>query len=76
MLNAYIYDGLRTPFGRHAGALATVRPDDLVAQVMQAVVARNPWPAADIEDVILGCTRPEKTPVTSRATHCWPQACR
>lgn len=56
MLNAYIYDGLRTPFGRHAGALSTVRPDDLVAQVMQAVVARNPWPAADIEDVILGCT--------------------
>lgn len=56
MLNAYIYDGLRTPFGRHAGALATIRPDDLVAQVMQALVARNPWPAADIEDVILGCT--------------------
>ncbi len=56
MLNAYIYDGLRTPFGRHAGALAPVRPDDLVAQVMQALVARNPWPAAEIEDVILGCT--------------------
>jgi acetyl-CoA C-acetyltransferase len=56
MLNAYIYDGLRTPFGRHGGALSTVRPDDLVAQVMQAVVARNPWPAEEIEDVILGCT--------------------
>ena len=28
MLDAYIYDGLRTPFGRHAGALAPVRPDD------------------------------------------------
>ncbi|OGB21095.1 MAG: beta-ketoadipyl CoA thiolase [Burkholderiales bacterium RIFCSPLOWO2_02_FULL_57_36] len=56
MLNAYIYDGLRTPFGRHAGALSTVRPDDLIAQVMQALVARNPWPAEEIEDVILGCT--------------------
>jgi acetyl-CoA C-acetyltransferase len=33
-----------------------VRPDDLVAQVMRALVARNPWPAELIEDVILGCT--------------------
>jgi acetyl-CoA C-acetyltransferase len=56
MLNAYIYDGLRTPFGRHGGALSTVRPDDLVAEVMKALVARNPWPAEKIEDVILGCT--------------------
>jgi acetyl-CoA C-acetyltransferase len=56
MLNAYIYDGLRTPFGRHGGALSTVRPDDLVAEVMKALVARNPWPAEEIEDVILGCT--------------------
>jgi len=56
MLDAYIYDGLRTPFGRHAGALAPVRPDDLVAEVMRAVVARNPWKAEEIEDVILGDT--------------------
>ena len=56
MLDAYLYDGLRTPFGRHGGSLATVRPDDLVATVMRALVARNPWPADAIEDVILGCT--------------------
>ena len=56
MLDAYIYDGLRSPFGRHAGALAPVRPDDLVAEVMRAVVARNPWKAEEIEDVILGDT--------------------
>ena len=31
MLNAYIYDGLRTPIGRHAGKLSSVRPDDLAA---------------------------------------------
>ena len=31
MLDAYIYDGLRTPFGRHAGKLAGIRPDDLLA---------------------------------------------
>jgi acetyl-CoA C-acetyltransferase len=55
MLDAYIYDGLRTPFGRHAGSLAAVRPDDLVADVMRALVARSPWQAAQIEDVILGC---------------------
>ncbi|WP_136418742.1 3-oxoadipyl-CoA thiolase [Herbaspirillum sp. ST 5-3] len=56
MLDAYIYDGLRTPFGRHAGALAPVRPDDLVAEVMRALVARNPWKPEQIEDVILGDT--------------------
>lgn len=56
MLDAYLYDGLRSPFGRHAGALAAVRPDDLVAEVIRAVVARNPWDPALIEDVILGDT--------------------
>jgi acetyl-CoA C-acetyltransferase len=56
MLDAYIYDGLRSAFGRHAGCLASVRPDDLVAEVMRALVARSPWDAEQIEDVILGCT--------------------
>lgn len=56
MLDAYIYDGLRSPIGRHGGALAAVRPDDLVAEVMRAVVARNPWKPEQIEDVILGDT--------------------
>lgn len=35
MLNAYIYDGLRSPIGRHAGELASIRPDDLAAAVLQ-----------------------------------------
>jgi acetyl-CoA C-acetyltransferase len=56
MLEAYIYDGLRSPFGRHAGVLAPVRPDDLIAEVMRALVARSPWKPDEIEDVILGCT--------------------
>jgi acetyl-CoA C-acetyltransferase len=56
MLDAYIYSGLRTPFGRHAGKLAPVRPDDLIAGVMAEVVKRTPFPAELIEDVILGCT--------------------
>ena len=41
MLDAYIYDGLRTPFGRHGGALAPVRPDDLLAGVIRELVQRN-----------------------------------
>lgn len=56
MLDAYIYDGLRTPFGRHAGALAAIRPDDLLAHVIRVVVERNPFAADDFEDVIAGCT--------------------
>ncbi|BBN52278.1 hypothetical protein TRE132_04030 [Pseudomonas chlororaphis subsp. aurantiaca] len=34
MLDAYIYSGLRTPFGRHGGSLASVRPDDLVGPLL------------------------------------------
>jgi 3-oxoadipyl-CoA thiolase len=56
MLNAYIYDGLRTPFGRHAGKLAPVRPDDLVAGVIKTLVERSGVKPEQIEDVLLGCT--------------------
>ena len=55
MLDAYLYDGLRTPIGRHAGKLAPVRPDDLAAEVLKEVVARNKVDAAEISDVVLGC---------------------
>ncbi|UCL89908.1 3-oxoadipyl-CoA thiolase [Pseudomonas sp. HS-18] len=56
MLNAYIYAGLRTPFGRHGGALAPVRPDDLIAQVIRELLASAKVPGEAIEDVILGNT--------------------
>ena len=56
MMDAYIYDGLRTPIGRHAGALAPVRPDDLLAGVIAAVVKRNPFKLEQYEDVVVGCT--------------------
>ncbi|MFJ3263990.1 3-oxoadipyl-CoA thiolase [Pseudomonas sp. NPDC086581] len=56
MLNAFIYAGLRTPFGRHGGALAPVRPDDLIAQVIRELLARTSVPGEAIEDVILGNT--------------------
>ncbi len=55
MLDAYIYDGKRTPFGRHAGSLAKVRPDDLLAGVIKKVVEGNPIDAAAIDDVYVGC---------------------
>ena len=56
MLDAYIYDGLRTPFGRHAGKLAGIRPDDLLAGVLSALTAKSAFPVEQIEDVIIGCT--------------------
>jgi acetyl-CoA C-acetyltransferase len=55
MLDAYIYDGLRSPIGRHAGKLAPLRPDDLAAEVIKTVVSKNGVSPGDISDVILGC---------------------
>ena len=52
---AWIVAALRTPVGRYAGALATVRPDDLAAAVIRAVVERSGIDPALVEDVILGC---------------------
>jgi 3-oxoadipyl-CoA thiolase len=49
-----VVDGVRTPFGRYGGALAEVRPDDLAAHVVRAVVERNGVDPAAIDDVILG----------------------
>ena len=55
MLDAYLYDGLRTPFGRHAGVLAKVRPDDLLADVMRNLMKKTAFKPAQIEDIIVGC---------------------
>ena len=55
MLNAYIYDGLRSPIGRHAGKLAGMRPDDLAGEVIAEVVKRNQVKPEEISDVIMGC---------------------
>ena len=52
---AWIVAALRTPFGRYGGALASVRPDDLAAAIIRALVARSGIDPALIEDVILGC---------------------
>jgi len=53
---AFICDGIRTPFGRYGGALSSVRPDDLGAIVIRALMERNQgvdWQA--VEDVLFGC---------------------
>jgi 3-oxoadipyl-CoA thiolase len=52
---AWIVEAVRTPIGRYGGALASVRPDDLAATVIRAVVDRSGIDARLIEDVILGC---------------------
>jgi 3-oxoadipyl-CoA thiolase len=49
-----IVDGLRTPFGRYGGALKDVRPDDLAAHVIHALVERTGIGPGRIEDVIIG----------------------
>ena len=56
MSEAFLCDGIRTPIGRFGGALAGVRPDDLLAHVLRALVERNPgvdWHA--IDDSFFGC---------------------
>jgi acetyl-CoA acetyltransferase family protein len=52
---SYILDAVRTPIGRHGGALSGVRPDDLAAHVVRKLVERSPkLDPADIEDVYMG----------------------
>jgi 3-oxoadipyl-CoA thiolase len=56
MIEAFICDAIRTPFGRYAGALSTLRTDDLAAVPIAALMARNAkvdWAAVD--DVLYGC---------------------
>jgi 3-oxoadipyl-CoA thiolase len=53
---ALIVDACRTPFGRYGGALAAVRPDDLAAAVIKALISRAGIDPAVVDDVILGCS--------------------
>jgi acetyl-CoA acetyltransferase len=52
---AWIVEAVRTPVGRYGGALASIRPDDLAAAAIKAVVDRSAIDPGLIEDVILGC---------------------
>ena len=53
MAEAFIYDAVRTPFGRYAGALAAVRPDDLARHVIAALAERGLDPER-VDEVIFG----------------------
>jgi acetyl-CoA acyltransferase len=59
-MDAFIVDWARSPFHfARKGKLAALRPDDLAAQVVRALLARQPFEAAALEDVLLGCAYPE-----------------
>ncbi|HEU4455572.1 MAG TPA: acetyl-CoA C-acyltransferase [Longimicrobium sp.] len=55
MTDALIIDAVRTPIGRYGGALASVRPDDLAATVIRALVERTGVDPSLVDDVIFGC---------------------
>ncbi len=56
MTHAVIVDALRTPIGKHRGALSAVRPDDMAADLIAAMLARHEGARADLEEIILGNT--------------------
>jgi len=54
MREAFIVDAVRTPIGRFAGALSSIRPDDLAAHVIEELVRRNSVPGSEVDDVVWG----------------------
>ncbi|MFI9508842.1 thiolase family protein [Nocardia sp. NPDC052566] len=54
MTAAYLYDGVRTTFGRYGGALSGLRPDDLGAHVLKSLAARTNLDPATVDDVVFG----------------------
>ena len=54
MNDCYIIDAVRTPVGKYGGRLSSIRPDDLLAHVITALLNRNPVDVNEIEDVIAG----------------------
>ena len=51
----FVVDAVRTPLGRYAGALAAVRPDDLLALTLRAILTRNHVDSAEVDEVAAGC---------------------
>ena len=55
MTDVYVLDAVRTPFGKYGGALSEVRPDDLAAHVIKALIERVPeLEGGDVEEILLG----------------------
>jgi acetyl-CoA C-acetyltransferase len=55
LIDAFIYSGSRTAFGKHGGAFAAMRPDDLLACALREVVAASGIDPQGIDDVVIGC---------------------
>ncbi|APD08269.1 MULTISPECIES: thiolase family protein [Thermus] len=55
MPEAWIVEAVRSPIGKHGGALSSVRPDDLLAHVLHALMERSGVPKEEVEDVYAGC---------------------
>ena len=81
-MDAYFYDGIRTPFGRRAGSLALVRPDNMLAACIDALVDRAPFAPDAFEEVVAGCSMPGilstfvSTCTKSAACSGWPLGMR
>lgn len=54
MTDVFLFDAIRTPFGKYGGALSGVRPDDLAATVLRALGERNDLDPATVDEVVLG----------------------
>ncbi|WP_062992331.1 thiolase family protein [Nocardia anaemiae] len=54
MTGAFLYDGIRTPFGRYGGALSGIRPDDLAATVLRSLADRNDLDPATVDEIVFG----------------------
>ncbi|MGW5707009.1 thiolase family protein [Amycolatopsis japonica] len=54
MTDVFLFDAIRTPFGKYGGALSGVRPDDLAATVLRALAERNDLDPATVDEVLLG----------------------
>src|SRR5712692_10860157 len=55
MNEVWMVDAVRTPIGKHGGALKDIRPDDLAALTLQALIRRSGIPAERVDEVFLGC---------------------
>ena len=71
MTEAYIVDAIRTPVGRRKGSLAGEHPADLGAHVLKAIVERNGFDGAAIDDVIMGCLDAVGPQAGNIARTCW-----
>jgi acetyl-CoA C-acetyltransferase len=71
MPEAYLIDALRTPTGKRRGALAQIHAADLGAHALKTLVARNPIPAEDYDDVIFGCLDTIGPQAGNIARTCW-----